>query len=270
MITKEMKISDILNKYPETLEVFVRISPHFKKLENKLLRKALASRVNVEQAASIANVDLKQLLYELNKAIDPEFQMHSDEKDSVNEQNTNEYIPDWLINFPEEKIIELDVRQILQSGKDPFLDIMKKVKELKENEILLIINSFEPIPLYSVLAKKGFEHYTKKEGNIFKVFFSRSTNLQKISEDKLQKKEAKLEDYEKVIEIDVRDLTPPEPMIKVLETLSQVDEKTLLLVHHHREPLMLYPKLEERGNEAKSYKINENYFKVLITKKGNR
>jgi hypothetical protein len=62
MITKEMKISDILNKYPETLEVFVRISPHFKKLENKLLRKALASRVNVEQAASIANVDLKQLL----------------------------------------------------------------------------------------------------------------------------------------------------------------------------------------------------------------
>jgi hypothetical protein len=64
--------------------------------------------------------------------------MHSDEKDSVNEQNTNEYIPDWLINFPEEKIIELDVRQILQSGKDPFLDIMKKVKELKENEILLI------------------------------------------------------------------------------------------------------------------------------------
>lgn len=49
MITREMKISEILKKYPLTLEVFVRISPHFKKLENQILRKALASRVNVEQ-----------------------------------------------------------------------------------------------------------------------------------------------------------------------------------------------------------------------------
>ncbi|PIW98956.1 MAG: hypothetical protein COZ80_07930, partial [Ignavibacteria bacterium CG_4_8_14_3_um_filter_37_9] len=76
-------------------------------------------------------------------------------------------------------------------------------------------------------------------------------------------------DYEKVIELDVRELVPPEPMIKILEALSQVDENTVLLVHHHREPMMLYPKLEERGYEAVTNKIEENYFKVVITKKRN-
>jgi hypothetical protein len=33
--------------------------------------------------------------------------------------------------------------------------------------------------------------------------------------------------------------------------------------------MMLYPKLEERGYEAVSNKIEENYFKVVITKKRN-
>jgi len=69
MITKEMKISKMLHDYPETLEVLIRTSPHFNKLKNKLLRKALAPRVNIEQASAVAGVELKKLLLELNKAV---------------------------------------------------------------------------------------------------------------------------------------------------------------------------------------------------------
>jgi hypothetical protein len=72
MITKDMKVSEVLSKYPDTLNVFIQISPHFKKLNNKVLRKALASRVTVQQAASIAGVDLNKLLFELNKSINKE------------------------------------------------------------------------------------------------------------------------------------------------------------------------------------------------------
>jgi DUF438 domain-containing protein len=42
-----------------------------------------------------------------------------------------------------------------------------------------------------------------------------------------------------------------------------------MVVHHHREPMMLYPKLEERGYTAITNKIDENYFKVVIMKKRN-
>mgnify|MGYP003530020924 FL=1 len=59
MITKDMKISKLLAEYPQTLELLVKFSPHFSKLNNKILRKTLASRVNVEQAADIAGVNRK-------------------------------------------------------------------------------------------------------------------------------------------------------------------------------------------------------------------
>lgn len=59
----------MLSHFPQTLEVLIKISPHFRKLNNKILRKTLASRVNVEQAAGIAGVDLAMMLYELNKSI---------------------------------------------------------------------------------------------------------------------------------------------------------------------------------------------------------
>ncbi|KAB2842549.1 MAG: DUF2249 domain-containing protein, partial [Melioribacteraceae bacterium] len=160
---------------------------------------------------------------------------------------------------------------VIDSGRDPFSDIMNFIKELNDDEIFLLVNSFEPIPLYSVLGKKGFEHYTEKNENVFKVYFYKSvpgesTNIN--SSEGFNENNGQT-DITNVIEIDVRKLEPPEPMIKILEMLEQVDEKTLLLVHHHREPMMLYPKLEERGYQAVSNKIEENYYKVVITKKGN-
>jgi uncharacterized protein (DUF2249 family) len=155
-----MKVSEVLSKYPDILNVFIQISPHFKKLNNKVLRKELASRVTIQQAASIAGVDLNKLLFELNKSINKEINF-----DNINEENkviqTVEK-PEFIKTISKEKIIELDVRPIINSGKDPFLDIMNKVKSLNDDEVLLIINSFEPIPLYTVLGEKGFEHWTEK------------------------------------------------------------------------------------------------------------
>ncbi|MBI5661525.1 MAG: DUF2249 domain-containing protein [Ignavibacterium album] len=267
MITGDMKISEILNKYPQTLEVLVKTSPHFRKLENKLLRKALASRVNVIQAANIAGVDPNELLNELNKSIGKDFNM-SDliSKDEISETLFNE-IPDALQKISEDKIIKLDVRPILDQGRDPFNDIMSKVKELKEEEVLLLINSFEPVPLYSVLGNKGFEHWTEKEGNVYKVYFFREQNILRSASRKSVYQVADKINFENVIELDVRELPPPEPMIKILEALPKIDENSVLLVHHHREPVMLYPKLEERGFQAVTNKIDDNYFKVLIFRK---
>lgn len=270
MITKDMKISKMLENYPATLEILLQTSPHFNKLKNKLLRKTLASRVNIEQASSIAGADLNSLLFNLNKAVNPistpQFEI---ENSTIDKFKIDESADEFLESIKDKKIITLDVRPIIESGKDPFTDIMSKVKLLTNDEIFLLINSFEPIPLYSVLGKKNFEHKTIKREEEFNVYFFRKDNSSidagNVSEEKNHESMAAHE-LENVIEIDVRELSPPEPMIKILETLSKVDEKTVLVVHHHREPLMLYPKLEERGYKAISNKINENYFKVVIMK----
>ncbi|WKZ70083.1 MAG: DUF2249 domain-containing protein [Melioribacteraceae bacterium] len=272
MITKEMRVSHVLQQYPDTLEIFIKASPHFSKLKNKILRKALAGRVTVEQAAKIGGVDLYNFLFELNKAINQlpdNFEKMMNRPKQEEELGTNK--PEFLINAERGKIKELDVRPIIDEGKDPLSTIMNFVKNIADDEIFLLINSFEPLPLYTVLGNKGFEHFTEKVDNTFKVYFYKTGKEHGIKEDKANQIDdtfaINLSGYENVIEINVRELPPPEPMMKVFETLPRVDENTLLLVHHHREPLMLYPKLEERGYRAQSNKIEENYYKVFIVKK---
>lgn len=184
------------------------------------------------------------------------------------QENTNSnQKPDALNNFHIDKFIKLDVRPAIDSGEDPFLQIMEKIKVLKDDEVFHLINSFEPMPLYSVLGNKGFEHWTEKENGVFNVYFFKDKSKSINTDLSLANAQSVNPDYKKVIEIDVRELAPPEPMIKILEKLSEIDEETILVVHHHREPAMLYPKLEERGYSAMTNKIEENYFKVVITKK---
>jgi uncharacterized protein (DUF2249 family) len=54
------------------------------------------------------------------------------------------------------------------------------------------------------------------------------------------------------VEIDVRDLPPPEPQQKTLETLESMADDTVLVQVNDREPQHLFPMLEERGYAAYS------------------
>lgn len=266
MITKDLKISKMLLEFPQTLEVLVNFSPHFAKLNNKVLRKTLASRVNVEQAAGIAGVNLVLLLTELNKSINVA-NIKPTREEKTEETMTKTEKPALLKNINSDKIKKLDVRPIIESGKDPFLEIMSVVKSLKNDEVFYLINSFEPLPLYSVMQSKGFENWTEKDGDVFNVIFYKKEASVKDLNESIQKSQEPFADYENVIELDVRELVPPEPMIKILENISRIDEKNVMLVHHHREPMMLYPEIEKRGFDAITNKISENYYKVVITKK---
>ncbi|MFW6448009.1 MAG: DUF2249 domain-containing protein [Halobacteriota archaeon] len=49
----------------------------------------------------------------------------------------------------------LDVREV---DGEPFSDIMAALDELERDETLLLINNFEPVPLYEVLKARGFAH----------------------------------------------------------------------------------------------------------------
>jgi uncharacterized protein (DUF2249 family) len=51
----------------------------------------------------------------------------------------------------------LDVRKI---DGEPFEEIMAALEELSDDESLLLINSFEPTPLYDVFEERGFEYRT--------------------------------------------------------------------------------------------------------------
>jgi len=54
----------------------------------------------------------------------------------------------------------LDVRD----AEEPFGPISEALEELDPDETLVLVNSFEPVPLYDVLDRRGFDHDTTRVG----------------------------------------------------------------------------------------------------------
>jgi hypothetical protein len=50
--------------------------------------------------------------------------------------------------------------------------------------------------------------------------------------------------------IDVRGLPPPEPLVEILRLVQSIDTTTNVIVHHDREPMLLYPELAQIGWQA--------------------
>ena len=62
MITKEMKIEEVIQKHPETIEVFMQHGFH-------CLGCAAASFEDIEAGAVVHGIDVDKLVEELNKII---------------------------------------------------------------------------------------------------------------------------------------------------------------------------------------------------------
>jgi hypothetical protein len=52
------------------------------------------------------------------------------------------------------------------------------------------------------------------------------------------------------VHIDVRGLAPPGPLVAILQLVESTPEATPVIVHHDRDPQLLYPELAERGWSA--------------------
>ena len=59
---------------------------------------------------------------------------------------------------------ELDVRELMAQGADPFAVIMAAVSQLGPSEPLDLIAPLDPIPLYTVLEARGYAHRTEDLG----------------------------------------------------------------------------------------------------------
>ncbi len=169
------------------------------------------------------------------------------------------------------KRIKLDVREDIKNGADPFQRIMKAVNELKEDEALDLTNSFEPFPLYSVLKNKGFEHITNKTREGFQIIFFRDKTGKKpikVSEEADEKnftdEDLKNLAHKKGVEIDVRGLEPPQPLLKIFETLENIKEGEALYITHERKPIHLYPRLKDAGYKFLTEETGEDLYTVKI------
>ncbi|MBK8001480.1 MAG: DUF2249 domain-containing protein [Verrucomicrobia bacterium] len=64
--------------------------------------------------------------------------------------------------------------------------------------------------------------------------------------------------------VDARGLEPPQPMVVILETLSELPERAELRAHTDRRPLHLYPLLEQRGFSGETEEQHDGSFITII------
>jgi uncharacterized protein (DUF2249 family) len=153
----------------------------------------------------------------------------------------------------------VDARPILAKGGDPFALIMKTVRGLAADEALHLIVGFEPTPLYAILRAQGRAAHVEQRGDDYHVWFY--TDAVTPPEAVAAAADAPLLSP---VELDVRGLPPPEPMIAILEKLVALGPGAQLLVRHHREPVLLYDKLALRGYAARTEKLGEGDYRVHV------
>lgn len=68
--------------------------------------------------------------------------------------------------------LTLDVREDLRVGREPFSRIMDAVARLAPGQALVLYATFEPTPLFAVMARKGFGHTARQiDGGDWEVRF---------------------------------------------------------------------------------------------------
>jgi len=172
------------------------------------------------------------------------------------------------------KIVTLDVRETIQSGIDPFSEIMAAIQKLSDENTLQIINIFEPIPLINKLKNEGFDSWTERpEDGVVHTFFkkqgvlSESVELPNVVESDIESFQQKLASFgEKKRIIDVRHLEMPEPMVNILMELEKLPDDNILFVEHKKIPKFLLPELKTRNYEILSNEIDSDHIQFLIYK----
>jgi uncharacterized protein (DUF2249 family) len=263
-VRSEWKISEVLARYPQLLTVLIDLSPAFRHLRNPLARTLRTRLVSVAQAARVAGMGPNELVRCLNQAVGIE--VPEQEDGTVEKRAQNAAAADVEITE------ELDVRPLLERGEEPFTVIMAAIARLPESGALRLRSSFEPVPLYAVLARRGFSHRSHAlASDDWEIIFSRVPHdevpLARCAGANCEppgSRPASVSEAEEVVHLDVSDLVPPEPMVRILETAARLELGQTLVVEHHRRPVYLYPQLDAQGFVHETNEIGPGRVQIRI------
>lgn len=157
------------------------------------------------------------------------------------------------------RAVDLDVREDLRRGVEPFARIMAAVRALAPSDALALRAPFEPIPLYAALGRRGFSRWTERLGDDdWRVWFWPGPTASTAAAPPPPR--AALLDAP----LDVRGLEPPLPMVRVLERLEDLPPGGTLVVLHERRPLFLYPQLDARGFRHETDEPEPGLVRIVI------
>jgi len=248
-------VSDVLIRDESLVEVLVTHAPALSKLRNRAMRRVMARLVTVEQAARLAKVSPDLLVLELNRALGIQASDADPHTSSADAPTPGSQAPPTSHPL-DAHIVELDVREDLRAGREPFSTIMHAVAALDASDVFRLRAPFEPVPLCTVLRKRGFACETEEHGpDDWSAWFwrageptaSASVATPPGGTPEAPRPGASARAASNEQWLDVRGLEPPEPMMRTLAALEHMPPDHTLVHVNVRVPQFLLPMLRERG-----------------------
>jgi uncharacterized protein (DUF2249 family) len=165
------------------------------------------------------------------------------------------------------RTVTLDVREDIRTGREPFETIMHAFAGLQATESLLLIAPFEPRPLLEIMKKRGYQYRSMPTGSgDYEVLFTRATNISTppVEPKTSQPSSGSTPTTMIAKEVDARGLEPPQPLVRILEALSEIAEGAELKARTDRRPIHLYTALAERGFNAQTHEQPDGSFLTYI------
>ena len=160
--------------------------------------------------------------------------------------------------------VDVDVRADIASGAEPFGKIMAAVKKLGPDEALVLRVPFEPLPLYGVLGKQGFAHWTEAgQTGDWSIWFFRAPGAPTPPSSAPATPSPRASTT-----LDVRGLEPPTPLVAIMAHLERLGPDDELVVIHDRRPVFLYPQIEDRGFTHRTEEPEPGVVRIVIRRGG--
>jgi uncharacterized protein (DUF2249 family) len=170
---------------------------------------------------------------------------------------------DWPTDGTVERLPRLDVRPTLAEGVDPFEQIIGFVDTLEAPgdgtvPAFVLVAPFDPKPLRRLFASRGYEALPRQLGPAHWQVLFRSA----VPGDR------RCWRADDGLHVDVRGLPAPEPLRAVLEAIGRAGAGEEVVVHHDRDPLMLFDELLERGWTAEYVDGEPGEVRLRLSREG--
>lgn len=177
--------------------------------------------------------------------------------------------PDWLDHFQETTATRIDVRPSLAAGRDPFTTVMAVAAEVPQGRELMIDAPFDPVPLRSVLERRGFTTFGRRLAERhWRICCRREPDAEAAVRTPPSPSGATVWQSADGVHIDVRGLSPPAPLVAILRLIDSGEHQGIIIVHHQREPAYLFPELADRDWDYVYLEGEPGEVRLRLTRRG--
>ena len=262
-LTTDMLLVDVIAGDAEAIHRLIGLNPVFAVLLDPDHRNAMVGQIRLGEAARVAEVPFDTLCAVLQG------KSAAAAADLSSRPWRKRAVPgDWFEQAERLSAPHLDVRPLLASGQDPFAEVMSASAKVPPGGFLVVDAPFDPAPLRRVLAGKGFTSLGRQMGpGHWRICWRREEPAAVEAEAETPMPRPGPEPWKAAdgAHLDVRGLQPPEPMTRVLDLIDQGGLDSLVL-HHDREPVLLYPMLAERGWSCLSVEHLEGEVRIRLAR----